>query len=283
MIPSVAREAQRVLEPYHAMIYFAPEAMEEYAALGLDGAVNPAHSYFPARAAAMGAVTWPTVQATFFNFSAFAVKLGIEGCWDIASPADVLAARLRGVDRALTRYCGDLLADVKEAADLAREATTVCTPDGRPLFAAHADLPWPDAPHLALWHAQTLLREYRGDGHVTSLVAAGLTGLEAAILHVAFADTWTRKGLQSTRVYSDEQWDAAVESLRTRGWLDADAKLTEEGHARREAIEAQTDALALAPWMHLGQERTDRLVELVRPLSRAISEAGAFGKRGPQL
>ena len=117
----------------------------------------------------------------------------------------------------------------------------------------------------------------------TALVAAGLTGLEAAILHVAFADTWTRQGLQSTRVYSDEQWDAAVESLRDRGWLDPDAKLTEEGHRRREAIEAQTDELAMAPWRHLGQERTDRLVELVRPLSRAISEAGAFGKRGPQL
>src|SRR5512132_3432075 len=35
-------------------------------------------------------------------------------------------------------------------------------PAGRPLFAAHATLPWPDRPHLALWHAATLYREFRG-------------------------------------------------------------------------------------------------------------------------
>ena len=282
MNPSIAREAHRVLEPYHAMIYFAPEATEEYATLGLDRAKNPAHAYFPARAAAMGAVTWPTVQATFFNFSAFAAKLGIDGCWDIASPADVLAARLRGVDRALQRMCGDALTDTLEAADLARDAASVCTPDGRPLFAAHADLPWPQEPHLALWHAITLLREYRGDGHVTALVAAGLTGLEAAILHVAYANTWTRRALQATRVYTDEQWDAAVVSLGERGWLDGSEALTDDGHARREAIETRTDELAMAPWEHLGADATDRLVELVRPLSRAITESGAFGK-GPKL
>ena len=48
-----------------------------------------------------------------------------------------------------------------EAAELAREATTACTPQGRALYAGHAALPWPDAPHLVLWHAITLLREYR--------------------------------------------------------------------------------------------------------------------------
>jgi helix-turn-helix protein len=33
----------------------------------------------------------------------------------------------------------------------------------------------------ALWHAITLLREYRGDGHIIALVANGLSGLEALI------------------------------------------------------------------------------------------------------
>src|SRR5690606_39515853 len=58
-----------------------------------------------------------------------------------------------------------------ELAALVREAAELCPPEGRPLFAAHADLPWPDGPVAAVWHGATLLREFRGDGHVAALVA----------------------------------------------------------------------------------------------------------------
>jgi len=64
----VSRSTSQALEPVHSMIYFVPEAQEEYAALGLNVKGNRAVGYFPARAAAMGAVSWPVVQATFFNF-----------------------------------------------------------------------------------------------------------------------------------------------------------------------------------------------------------------------
>ena len=282
MNPDVARKTWRTTEAYHAMVYFAPEAKAEYVALGLDAESNAAVGYFPARAAAMGAVTWQTVQATFFNFSALACQFGITGVWDIATPESVLAARLRGADLALQRMCGDLLADTKEAADLARDAAAACTPYGRPLYAAHAGLDWPEPDHLVLWHAITLLREYRGDGHIAALVGAGLTGLEAAVLHVAMNDTWGRKALQATRAYSNEEWDAAAVSLAQRGWLDAEGGFTDEGRARREAIELQTDELAMAPWERIGEDGAARLRELVRPLSTAITESGAFG-RGPRL
>ncbi len=282
MNPETVRRTCRTLEPVHAMVYFAPEPQEEYLALGLDGSKNPAHGYFPARAAAMGAVTWQTVQATFFNFSAFAVQLGIDGVWDIASPTDVQAARRRGAARALVRLCGPLLDGAPEAADLAQEAAAACTPYGRPLYAAHAGLVWPEEAPLRLWHALTLLREYRGDGHITALVAAGLTGLEAAVLHVALGDTWSRRALQATRVYSDEQWDAAVASLAERGWLTPEATLTADGTAWREDIEVTTDRLAMAPWETLGETRAARLVELVGPMAKAVVDAGTFG-RGPTL
>ena len=283
MNPDVARQTWRTCEAYHAMVYFAPEAQQEYAAIGLDSKANRAVGYFPARAAAMGAVTWPTVQATFFNFSAVAVQFGIVGVWDVASPEQVLAARLRGADRALQRMCGELLNDTSEAAELAREAAEGCNPYGRPLYAAHAGQPWPEPAHLQLWQAITLLREFRGDGHIAALVGAGLTGLEAAVLHVAMDDTWGRKGLQATRVYTDQEWDGAVASLGERGWLDASGAFTEEGRARREALELQTDVLALAPWERIGEDGAARLRELVRPLSKAITDSGAFGKVGPTL
>ncbi len=276
MNPDLSRQLWKAMEPVHAMVYFTPEPQEEYTALGLDGTKNPAHAYFPARAAAMGAVPWQVVQATFFNFSAFVVKLGIEGAWDIASPADVLAARFRGADRALTRLCGDLLTDVDEAVALAREAAQGCTVEGRPLYAAHAALPWPDAPHLQLWHAITLLREFRGDGHVAALVSQGLTGLEAAVMHVVQGDLWSRKALQATRGYSDAEWDGAVARLTGRGWLDSEGVFTDAGKAARHEVEHLTDTLALPAWQRIGDEGCARLRDLMKPLSAAVLDNGGM-------
>ena len=281
MDPSTSRTTWRALEPVHAMVYFAPEAQEEYAALGLDVAGNRALGYFPARAAALGRVGPGTVQATFFNFSRLAVEFGLAGVWERVSPEELVEARRRGADRALRRLCGDLLdgAGVPEAVELARTAAAGCTPYGRPLYAAHADLPEPDLPHLQLWHAITLLREFRGDGHVAALVAEGVTGLEAAVLHVALGDSWTRKGLQSTRAYSDEEWDGAVVALTVRGWLRPDGTFTDAGRAHRQRVEDLTDALALPAWERLGEQGCARLRELVQPLSDAVVAGRGMGVR----
>ena len=276
---SDARKTWKTLEPVHAMIYFAPEAQEEYAGVGLDLKANRALGYFPARAAAMGPVGPGIVHATFFNFSRVACEFGLAGAWDTASPADVLAARYRGADRALRRMCGDALdsPDVAEAVTLCRTACEGATDGGRALYAAHADLPWPDAPHLQLFHAIMLLREFRGDGHIAALVAEGVSGLEAAVLHVALGDSWSRNALQKTRGYSSEQWDEAVTGLVERGWLTEDAAFTEEGSAHRQRIEDLTDTLALPTWARIGADGCARARDLVRPLSKAIVDSGGVG------
>ena len=63
--PDVARRTHRTLEPFHGMIYFAPEAAEEYEALGIAGR----DGYFASRAAPMGRVPAEVVIATFYNFN----------------------------------------------------------------------------------------------------------------------------------------------------------------------------------------------------------------------
>ena len=279
MDPVVSRKTWKSLEPVHAMIYFVPEGPEEYAKLGLDIANNRASAYFPARAAALGAVSTSVVQATFFNFSAIAVQFGMAGAWETTSPADLVAARYRAADRALRRLCGDLVdkPDVVEALELARTACDGCTPEGRPLYAGNADLDWPTLPHLQLFHAVTLLREYRGDGHIAALVNAGVTGLEAAVMHVAQGDSWTREPLRKTRGYSTEEWDTALAGLRERGWIDDGEGFTDEGRRVRQEVEDRTDVLALRPWQHLGEDGCTRLRELVRPLSKAVVDAGGLG------
>jgi hypothetical protein len=280
--PIVSRKTWKTLEPVHAMIYFVPEGPEEYAALGLDVQGNRASAYFPARAAALGAVGPGLVQAVFFNFSALAVQLGMSGAWEATTPAALVEARYRAADRALRRLCGGLLdaPDVVEAVELARTACEGCRREGRPLYAANADLDWPTAPHLQLFHAVTLLREYRGDGHVAALTAAGISGLEAAVMHVAQGDAWTREPLRKTRGYSTEEWDTALAGLRGRGWIEPDGEgFTDAGRAVRQEVEDRTDVLALPAWELLGEPGCTRLRELVRPLSKAVIDSGGVGIR----
>src|SRR5688500_389579 len=112
---TTSRRMHRTIEPIHAMVYFAPEAQEEYAALGLAG---QAELSSPSRAAPLGRASWQLVQSTFFVFSPLAVQFGVAEAWTKTTPEAVVEARLRGVDRALQRMAGGLLDDVSEALEL---------------------------------------------------------------------------------------------------------------------------------------------------------------------
>jgi hypothetical protein len=263
----------RTLEPYHGLVYFAPEATAEYEALGVLGF----DGYFASRAAPMGPVPAEVVIATFFNFHPDVVRHALPAVWSTTTPEALLAARLRGIDAALRRSCGDLLDDpgVARAAELARTAADGCSEPGRPLYAGHASLPWPDEPHLALWHGVSLLREFRGDGHIACLVEAGLDGLDALVLHAASGDV-PRAALQGSRRWSDDEWAGSVARLAERGIVDAEGAFTEAGAALRAGIEDQTDRLAMAPWVALGEAGCDELRALGRPLSKAVVENGGL-------
>jgi len=271
MDPLTARKTWRTLEPVHGAIYFAPETAEEYGAIGLDTRMS---GYFASRSAPMGAVPADVVIATFFNFDHDLVRSAMDGVWDRVTPASVLAARLRVADRMIRRLAADTFdgPEIAEAAELARTvALAACErPEGRPLFAGHAALAWPDEPHLVLWHAQALLREFRGDGHIAALVVEGLDGCEALVTHGAAGEVPSAT-LQSTRQRTDADWQAAIERLRSIGWLDADGAFTDLGRERRAWIEQRTDELAAAPYDAIGVDGCDRLRELVRPTSRAMS------------
>lgn len=268
-----ARKTWRTLEPIHGAIYFVPEAAEEYRALGIDDRMR---GYFASRSAAMGSVTAGVVAATFFNFDHDLVTRSMEGVWDTLTPEELLAARLRAADRMLRRIGGDLVdsPEITEAADLAKvAAAAACAdPHGRPLFAGHAGLPWPDEPHLVLWHAQTLLREYRGDGHIAALTVAGLSGCEALVTHAAAGDV-PAAVLQGTRQRTDLDWQAAIFRLGAIGWLDGDGGFTDLGRSQREWIESRTDELSVPAYAALGDAGCQRLRELARPLSRLMAQA----------
>ena len=219
----IVARAHRSLDSLHALIYFAPEADEEFTAVGL----RPGRmGYFASRSAPMGPVSPGVTAATFYNFNPALVARHIPRAWGLAGVEQILAARLRAADRALRRLLGDEVVagpDVAEAAELARAATVALRPHGRPLFAAHAGLDWPAEPHLVLWHAITLLREYRGDGHVAALLDAGLSGLDALVTHTATGRGFTAAAAKATRGWSDDEWAAERPTCRPAGCSTATA------------------------------------------------------------
>ena len=237
-------------------------------------------SYFAGRAAPTAPIGAGVVTATFYNFAPGLVAHMIPRAWTLASPEQVVEARWAAARASLTRLLGGSAAvDVPETAELAgllRDACSVLGPEARPLYAAHADLPWPDEPLLQVWHGASLLREYRGDGHLAALLDADLTGLEALVTHTATGRGFTVESARTLRGWSQEQWDDACAALVDRGLLTTEFTLTDEGTELRETVEAETDLLSADPFLHLGQERTERVVELARGMARRIVGNGAY-------
>ncbi|MGC5011676.1 SCO6745 family protein [Streptosporangium sp. DT93] len=266
----LARQSWRRLEPLHGMIYFVPEATERYAALGVDGRAG----YFASRAAAFGAASAELVIATFYNFHPALVRGHLPAVWRVTTPEKMLDARLEAADAALRRagiHEIDTLDDTAELA--ARAAREACEhPQGRPLFAAHAALPWPSEPLPKLWHAQTLLREFRGDAHVATLLAEGVGPLDALVLHAATGQVPT-VFLKFSREWPEEEWAAATERLRERGLVRGE-ELTDEGRTLRQRIEDRTDELALPAYAALSDEELARLAEQARVFGRTVVDAG---------
>jgi hypothetical protein len=267
------RNLFRSLEAVHAMIYFAPEAQSRYESAGLDRFGG----YFASRAAALGPVGAEVVIATFYNFNPEIVRARIPQAWEKVSPQRMLELRLEAADEALAKVLPD---DLKEITELARRAAERAKEmlHGRTLFAAHAALPWPDETRLQLWHAQTLLREFRGDGHLAALLRHNVTGIEALVLHAATGD-YPAEVLRTTRAWSEEKWAATVEDLRQRGLVGADHLLTEKGRELRQGIEDETDHMNAPAYDVLSDQEKERYVELAAPLSKAVIDAGLLPGR----
>ncbi|WP_405928679.1 hypothetical protein OG554_15430 [Streptomyces griseus] len=286
--PARVRQMWHLLEPLHAVLYYAPEAFEEAAALGYDTTERWA-SYFAWRAAPLGAAADAReVVRTFHSFAPAMVDGYVPDVWATAAPDVVLAARLRAVDRAYRALFGDRVegAEFAEAAELARRAAEAAAPgtpgdlmvanapgapgglgaakDSRALSGlgpANSALPWPDAPHLALWHAATVLREHRGDGHIAALAEAGLDPVEALVSFAAVGAAAPE--VFASRGWSAAEWGAARQRLRERGLLAADGTATDAGRELRAKVELRTDEEAAAPWRALGEPGRERLAQLL--------------------
>jgi hypothetical protein len=262
----------RLIETYHAVVYYAPERRTEYESLGFRGGWM---GYFASRAGALGPVGPDVVTVLFYNFNRPMVARALPDAWTYSTPEAALAARLRVADRALRRLLGNDVASepVLRAAALCRRAVEASPETGRTLFAAHRALPVPEEPHLALFWAASALREFRGDGHNAALLHADIDGCEAHVLMTALG--LVPPDQRRYRGWSDEDWEGAAERLRSRGWIRGDRlALTEAGQEARAAVERDTERLAAAPLAAVDAAGVASLAVLLAPL---VSRIGAGG------
>ncbi|MBV8464048.1 MAG: hypothetical protein JO368_12185 [Acidimicrobiales bacterium] len=275
----LARRLWARLEPIHAVTYFSPEAREALSAAGYKGFWM---GYFAGRAAPMGVVGPEMVFATFYNFSLAHVRRAIPDAWAYASPSAALRARQEGSVAALRRAFsgGRLQETVERAALLARAAALSAPMGGRTLFAANRALPWPDDPTAVLWHACTLLREHRGDGHVAALTSAAIGGREANVLQSA-AGAVPRDVFAVARQYDDSEWDRVSAGLVDRGIVSRTGSLTARGAELRDEIEVRTGLSALGAFEALGDEQLHSLLDALTGLSRAVLRTGDIPEATP--
>ncbi|MDX3642278.1 SCO6745 family protein [Streptomyces sp. MB09-02B] len=271
----VQRCAQAV-NALHSISYFTPDLADELAQFGV---TDPSGVYFAGRASPLGAVDAPVVTALFSGFAPAFVAQRVPALWDLVPPQQAVRARQTAVGAALERLLGAEVIrsqELAEAAKLATAAASACSVHGRPLYAANAGLAQPEDPHVALWHAATMLREYRGDGHAMVLGHAELIGVEALVLDCASELGMPKEIVMPQRGWTEQEWSAARERLLERGLVDAAGALTARGAALRAEVERETGRLGRAPYAVLGEAGVEKLARYVRDLVTAAAGHGAF-------
>jgi len=268
----VARRMHRLVEPISLVTFFSDEPNDALMALGFR---NYWDGYFAARAAPLGLVPAEVVHAAFYNFADGEVARHIPRVWDTATPEAAFAAREQGCVAALRRILGELADDpgLARAADLATTAAITAPTEGRVMYAGLRALPLPEEPVARIYHAATLLREHRGDGHIAALVTAGIGGTEAHVLHALWEGMPAEK-FGRVHHLPAAQLAAVVEGMRARGLIDASGWLSASGRETKERIESLTDDLAAPAYDSLEPSELNQLMADIEPISAALDDAG---------
>src|SRR6478735_5413845 len=173
---SLARRIFQLVEPIGAIPYSTDEPNEAMFALGFTDYWD---TYFAGRAAPLGRPSAEVVDALFYNFAPGEVARHIPKVWLTTTPEAAIAARQEGCTKALRRILGDHVDSpaFARATELLMKAATSAPYEGRPMYAALLTIPLPDDVVTRLFHAASLLREHRGDGHIAALMTEGVGGL----------------------------------------------------------------------------------------------------------
>ena len=265
---SPARQLRDAIEPIATICFWSEPAYDRYASLGLDFLTG----YVWSRASVLGEPEATVVAAAFGVFEPGLVAALYDTARKTAGLDDIRTAKQSGALDALRRVLGDP-DGLGEAVEQLRRGVAAADPIGRPMHAGLTALPWPAEPLAQLWHACTVLREHRGDGHVAVYVAEGLTGLEANLL-TELTVGWDPLAYTATRGWSPEAMQDGLNRLQARG-LVADGALTDEGRRLRDRLEDRTDQVVQPVIDAIGDD-LPALIDRLAAWSQMITDHGWF-------
>ncbi|WP_210602752.1 MarR family winged helix-turn-helix transcriptional regulator [Brevibacterium oceani] len=278
------------LNSFHSSMYFSQTVGAVYAEHGLEPGVE---GNMAARSAPLGRVNPGVVSAAYYNYSPNFVADMLPKLWDTVTPEEMVQARFDAVAAFMDELFGDRddIALLTEAATQVDEAVQPVLANmdfaGRTLAAATADALGGHRGETVfekLWDSATIAREFRGDGHVASLVTAGVPGIDALMLDVATGAGFRPRAAQKTRGYTDEEWQTAQARLAEAGLITVDTDdrdydlpvITDAGRELREQVEQLTDGTVAAAWSVLDDDELEALLSPSRTLIKVIAQSGAF-------
>lgn len=252
----IARRNARAVQTTIGWIFWDPGAVARYEVLGLPGPLG----YIAARCAPLAPAGAEAVVAAFGSISpaaivaTFAQQPDFDAFW---------AARDDAVVEGLRRHAPDIVRPLESLGPELWRVVDELPSVGRVLFASHLRMPRPADPLLSGWHAVNCLREWRGDTHWALVAAAGLTGVEASILHNAWLG-YERDWIPRSRGSSPEEIADGWARLSDKGLVVA-GEVTPEAVAVRQGIEDDTDARSTEMWQRLGRRASLAFAEELEP------------------
>ena len=272
----VARRLYDLTEPISLVNFFSPEPNEAMAALGFDTYWD---GYFAGRSAPLGRVPAEVVHAVFYNFADGEAARHIPRVWETTTPEAAHAAREQGCVAALRRILGGLVETpgLARAAELLARASLSAPTEGRAMYAGLRSLPMPEEPVTRLWHAANMLREHRGDGHITALVSEQISGTESHVLSALDMGIYPAETFGRIHHLPKARLEEVMDGLRERGLLDDSGRFTDAGRATKARVESLTDALAEAPYDVLEPAELQELIALLEPIADRLSSRHTDG------
>jgi hypothetical protein len=140
------------------------------------------------------------------------------------------------------------------------------------MYAALRAISIPDEVVARLFHAASLLREHRGDGHIAALMVEGVGRLEAHVLYALHMGMPAKKFGRIHHLPA-AQLAAVIDGMRDRGLIGDDGWLSERGRAVKQRVEALTDDLAAKPYESLAPGELDELTATLEPLATRLLAA----------